>query len=195
MLYFNEYQNAASSGSLKFDHTFTQQNPAAATSKTQGNDLASFLLGIPSGVSSTTGAAGSFIRKVQAISTQGRYYSLFVQDDFRATDQLTLNLGLRWDISQGDREKYNRLAYFDPNAPSPLAAPAGLPNLKGTAVWVGQGNPKDQQVTKWNNINPRFGFAYQFPHNAVIRGGYGIFFLPKSVPEAASALSAPPSTR
>jgi len=181
MLYFNEYQNAASSGSLKFDHTFTQQNPAAATSKTQGNDLASFLLGIPSGVSSTTGAAGSFIRMVQAISTQGRYYSLFVQDDFRATDRLTVNLGLRWDLSQGDREKYNRLAYFDPNAPSPLAAPAGLPNLKGTAVWVGQGNPKDQQETKWNNINPRFGFAYQLPHNAVIRGGYGIFFLPKSV--------------
>jgi hypothetical protein len=181
ILNFNEYQNAASSGTLKFDHTFTQQNPASATSKTQGNDLASFLLGIPSGVSSTTGAAGSFIRKVQGISTGGLYSALFVQDDFRASGRLTLNLGLRWDLSQGNREKYNRIAYFDPTAPSSLAQPANLPNLTGAAVWAGQGNSRNQQETKWTNFNPRFGFAYQLPHQAVLRGGYGIFFLPKSV--------------
>ena len=181
ILNFNEYQNANSSGTLKFDHTFTQQNPAAATSKTQGNDLASFLLGIPSGVSSTTGAAGSYIRKVAGISTGGLYSALFVQDDFRATSRLTLNFGLRWDLSRGNREKYNRVAWFDPTAPSPLAGPAHLPNLTGVAVWAGSGASKDQQETKWTNFNPRFGFAYQLPHQAVLRGGYGIFFLPKSV--------------
>jgi len=46
---------------------------------------------------------------------------------------------------------------------------------------VGGGNPKDQQNTDYANIGPRFGFAYSATNRLVLRGGYGIFFLPRSV--------------
>lgn len=180
-LNFNEYQNSVSSGLLKFDHAYTQANPASGTSKLQGSDVASLLLGIPSGINPASQSSGSYIRKVQAISTQGLYYAGFIQDDYRVSSRLTLNLGMRWDVNIGDREKYNRLAWFDPDAPSPLGPSIGNPNLKGQVVWTGYGNDRNQQKTFWWNFNPRFGFAHQITSNLVLRGGYGVFFLPRSV--------------
>ena len=46
------------------------------------------------------------------------------------SQKLTLNLGMRWDLQRGDREKWGRIAWFDPTAASPIAQAAGLPNLK-----------------------------------------------------------------
>jgi outer membrane receptor protein involved in Fe transport len=90
-------------------------NPVQS-SRNGGFGFADFLLGMPN-----SGA----IRQLMPISTQGLYYAVFVQDDWRVNDRLTLNLGLRWDLAVGDREKYNRIAYFDPNAPNPLGPKAG----------------------------------------------------------------------
>lgn len=115
------------------------------------------------------------------ISTQGLYYGVYVQDDWRTTERLTLNLGVRWDVGIGDREKYNRLAYFDPSGPSPLAQAVSLPNLTGVLRWVGQGNPSNQQSTDWTNVGPRFGFAYKADSTSVFRGGYGIVFYPRII--------------
>ena len=70
--------------------------------------------------------ASGNINRLNPISTQSRYAAGFVQDDWRVTRRLTLNLGLRWDMSSGDMEKYNRLAYFDPFAANALGAKAGL---------------------------------------------------------------------
>jgi hypothetical protein len=180
-IYFNEYQNSVSSGLLKFDSSFTQRSPTSTGSKLQGYDIADLLLGIPSGINQVSLAEGSYISKVQAISTNGRYNAVFVQDDWRVLSNLTLNMGLRWDVSIGDREKYNRLAWFDPNAPSPLGPTLGMPNMKGVIQWVGHGNDVDQQRTSWDNVQPRVGFAYHPWKNLVFRGGYGMFFLPRSV--------------
>jgi hypothetical protein len=172
ILDFNEGQNSAASGNFTFDRTFTQgPNPVVASS-TAGYGVASFLLGAAS--------SGSVIA-INPISTRGLYYALFVQDDWRVTDKLTLNLGLRWDLNVGDREKYNRIAYFDPTAPSSLAGPAGLPNLQGNLAWVGDGNPVNQTATDWKAVGPRFGLAYSFNPKTVLRGGYGIFYIPKIV--------------
>jgi Carboxypeptidase regulatory-like domain len=171
-IHFNEGQNATPSGSYTFNRVYTQGPTPTTASTTTGYGLASFLLG-----AATSGS----VNQLQRISTQGLYYGVYFQDDWKATDRLFLNLGVRWDVGIGDREKYNRLAYFDPNAPSPLAGPAGLPNLKGIVDWIGQGNPQDQTQTDWSNVGPRFGFAYKSNPQVVWRGGYGIIFHPRFV--------------
>ena len=170
-LHFNEGQLNAASGLWSFSRTFTQGPNPVQASATSGYGLASFLLG--------TAASGS-INKVNPISTRSTYGAFFVQDDWRVTNKLTLNLGLRWDLSTGDKEKYNRLAFFDPTASNPLGAKAGLPNLTGLLTWIGQGNP-NQQASALADFGPRFGMAYQITPKTVLRGGYAIFFLPRNV--------------
>ncbi len=172
LLHFNEGQNATASGAFSFSRLFTQGPNPVQASTIGGNGIASLLLGDAS--------SGSVIA-INPISTQSFYYALYVQDDWKVTTRLTINLGLRWDVGIGDREKYNRLAYFDPSATPAFAAAAGLPNLRGALGWIGQGNPANQQSTDWKNFGPRAGFAYSVTPKTVLRGGYGIFFLPRNV--------------
>ena len=95
-------------------------------------------------------------------ATQSRYYGAFFQDDWKVTRKLTLNLGLRYDLDIPRTERYNRMEVFDPNAPSPLAGPTGLPDLRGGPVYVGvNGFSRRQFDPQWTNFGPRFGFAYQ----------------------------------
>lgn len=169
---FNEGQNSTPDGNFTFNRIYTQGPTPTQSSTTAGYGLASFLLGA---------ATSGTVNQLQRISTQGLYYGVYVQDDWRATDRLSLNLGVRWDVGIGDREKYNRLAYFDPNATSPLASAVGLPNLKGVVGWIGQGNPGNQQSTDWTNVAPRFGLAYKADSETVFRGGYGLFFYPRHI--------------
>lgn len=169
-LHFNEGQLNNPTGLFAFNRGYTQGPNAVQSSPTAGFGFASFLLG---------DVASGNINRVNPISTQSRYAAGFVQDDWRITGRLTLNLGLRWDMSSGDFEKFNRLAYFDPFAANPLGAKAGIPNLRGELTWIGQGNGNQQATT--NNLGPRAGFAYQINPRTVLRGGYGIFFLPRNV--------------
>ncbi len=172
VLDFNEGQNTAPTGTFAFGRTFTQGPNPTQSSATGGFGFADLLLGTPN--------SGS-IRKINPISTQGLYYALFLQDDWRVSNRLTLNLGLRWDLSIGDREKYNRIAYFDPTAPNPLGAKAGIPDIKGLLRWIGGENARNQQATQWTNFGPRFGFALKVSGRSVVRGGYGIFFVPRNI--------------
>ncbi len=172
VLDFNEGQNSSASGTFSFGRTFTQgPNPIVASS-TAGYGLASFLLG---------DASSGNVVEIDPISTQGLYYGVYFQDDWKVTSKLTINMGLRWDVGIGDREKYNRLAYFNNTAVNPLGAAAGIPNLTGLLTWIGQGNGPDQQSTDWRNFGPRFGVSYSPDKKTVLRGGYGIFFLPRDV--------------
>ena len=169
---FNEGQNSQPAGVYNFTRAYTQGPIATQGSLTTGYGLASFLLGDV--------ASGTVIRN-NRLSTQGLYWAAFMQDDWRVTDKLTLNLGLRYEAGLGNREKYNKLAWFDPAAASPIAGTVGLPNLKGVVRWVGQGNDANQQSTDWTNIGPRFGFAYKAQATTVIRGGYGMFWHPRLI--------------
>ncbi|HTM48040.1 MAG TPA: carboxypeptidase regulatory-like domain-containing protein [Bryobacteraceae bacterium] len=169
-LHFNEGQLNNPTGAFTFNRGYTQGPNPVQASPTAGFGFASFLLG---------DVASGLINRLNPISTQSRYAAGFVQDDWRVSSRLTLNLGVRWEMSSGDMEKWNRLAYFDPFATNPLGAKAGLPNLKGQLVWIGHGNGNQQETT--NNFGPRAGFAYQITSKTVLRGGYGIFFLPRNV--------------
>jgi hypothetical protein len=171
ILDFNEAQLNAASGTFSFGRTFTQGPNPVTSSTVAGYGYASFLLG---------DASSGSINELNPISTRGLYGAIFVQDNWKVTERLTLNLGLRWDLSTGDKEKYNRLAYFNPTAPNPLGPPAGLPNLTGVLTWIGQGNG-NQQASTFHDLGPRFGIAYELTKTIVLRGGYGLYYLPRNI--------------
>ena len=170
----NESTLDGGAGSFTYDSTFTNgPNPRASVPAAQGpyDSFAAFLLGTP-----TSGS----ITYNDSWARQHYYHGFFLQDDWRVTSKLTLNLGVRLDIETGFTERYNRQAWFDPNLTSPLAQSTGLP-LKGGAVFSGvNGAPRGLWNTDWNNFAPRVGLAYALNPKTVIRGGYGIFFLPTS---------------
>jgi hypothetical protein len=162
---------ARAAGTFSFSNGFTQgPNPNTASS-TAGNGLASLLLG--------TGS-GSLLQAWKNVATQSFYTGLYFQDDWRVMSRLTLNLGLRHDMDTPRTERYNRMNYFDPSAPSPLARVVpGFPDLRGGVVFVGvDGRSRHQYPYDKNNFAPRFGFAYQLTPKTVLRGGYGHSFGP-----------------
>ena len=159
-----------SSGNYSFDRSFTQGPNPNTPGADRGNPIASLLLGV-----TTTGQVGI----LPTVLTSNPYMALYVQDDFKVSRKLTLNLGLRWDLEPGRSERFNQLSYFDFDVASPLASQVGIPNLRGGLRFVGvDGNPSRQFDTDGNNFAPRFGFAYSANEKTVVRGGYGIFFLP-----------------
>ncbi len=151
---------------FSFAQNFTQgPNPTAAAAAGTGAGIASFILGI---------GAGNYTRAA-SLAMQVKYYGGYAQDDWKLTDKLTLNLGLRYEYESPRTERYNQLTNFDPDAKPPLTAP-GL-NLAGALSFVGvNGNPQGQWNPDRNNFAPRFGFAWNFAPKTVARGGGGIFY-------------------
>ena len=92
-------------------------------------------------------------------------YGLFVQDDWRATKNFTVNLGLRYEYSSVMKEAHNLLGNFDPNSPTGL-------------IQVGQGGVSGPYNPDHKNFAPRFGFAWDVTGkgNTVIRGGGGLVY-------------------
>jgi hypothetical protein len=156
-------QPNSAAGIFDFSYTGTSQFPASGG----GDSMASLLMGV--------GDGGSY-EIPDRPATQSFQYAGFIQDNFRATDKLTLNMGLRYDISLPRTERFNHMNYLDPNVASPLQVP-GLPNLMGGLVYA---DPSHRNVTgiDYKNFGPRFGFAYTLRPNFVVRGGYGIFYDP-----------------
>ena len=105
------------------------------------------------------------------------YYGLFAQDDFKITRDLTLNLGVRWDVDLPRHEALDYTSNFSPTANDPeFNIPGGLvfgSNCHGcNTAWAD---------TWYKDIAPRVGFAYspeQFQGKTVFRGGAGIMYGP-----------------
>jgi hypothetical protein len=159
-------------GNFSFGTTFTSgPDPVASIPGGQAPYLAftSFLLGLPT---------GGLLTYTDPSSQQGFYHALYLQDDWKISSKLTLNLGLRWEMETGPTERFNRAAAIDPNIPSPLAGPTGLP-LRGGLVFAGvNGAPRGRYKTDANNFGPRIGMAYQLTAKTVLRGGLGVFYSP-----------------
>jgi len=181
MIRVNNHEYRDTSGNYNFAANFTQGPNPSAASATAGNGFASLLLG--------TGS-GDLIQNFKDVAAQSFYHAFYVQDDWRATRKLTLNLGVRYDLDTPRTERYNRMNYFNPSVASPLAQPAGLPNLAGGLVFVGVNGASPYQYN-WdtNNIAPRIGFAYQLDSKTVFRGGWGNVF--GSSPQAAQGTVGP----
>lgn len=166
MIRFNTRQNNDNAVNYAFTPAFTQGPNPAAASATAGVALASFLLGNP--------ASGS-ITPSPSISMQTLYYAFYVQDDWKITPRLTLNLGLRYDYESPRTERFNQLTNFDFAATPPLTA-AGL-DLKGALAFVNTGGlPRHNANPDRNNLAPRIGLAWRLNDRTVIRGGAGLFY-------------------
>jgi hypothetical protein len=151
------FTNTTTRGGLTFSDTFTNSGSAANAG---GAGLASILLGFPNSGSRNFLSVPYYITNVQ--------YSGFAQDDWKVTPRLTLNIGLRYDVFTPDVEKDNKIANF--NEKTLVFEYAGVNGVGRTAGIQ----------TRYGNIGPRIGFAYDVngKGSTVVRGGFGISYFP-----------------
>lgn len=161
-------------GTFGFDASFTQQNPLKS-SPSQGNSIADVLLGVPT-TGSMTWNSNTFITY--------HYYGAYVQDTFRLRANLSLEVGLRWDVNKSPSERHNRMnGNFCLTCTNPYtsqvnyASAPGLQNpLLGGWTFTGvNGTPAAPFNVQWNDWQPRVGISWNVLPKTVIRGGYGIF--------------------
>ncbi len=169
-------------GGFNFDGTFT------------GSDFADFLLGTAKSYTELAVQDHGFWNNVS--------WAAYMQDNWRATRKLTLNLGLRWDGVPHTYEANNRMGNFYPSLYDPAKAAVMLPDgtidpnspglgtssnpilagvplyLNGIGIPGQNGVPKGLVNNHWANFGPRLGFAYDFSGRGttVLRGGFGIMY-------------------
>ncbi len=175
-------------GQFSFNEGFTQKDPQRSDAFS-GNSIASMLLGFPS---------SGTINYNDSLFHSWRVWVLYAQDDWRVSKRLTLNLGLRWDIEESLRERFNRVnAGFDYATISPIndevrAAYATIyPNIKdkrdlptpdqfvmrGGLLFAGVGgSPREPYNSYLKTVQPRFGLAYMINSKTVIRAGIGSYY-------------------
>jgi hypothetical protein len=159
----NNNTPASSINPFSFSAGFTQQN-AQTASATSGNPFASLLLGWPSGGGVSYTIASAF---------QQIYEGVFIQDDWRITPRLTVNIGLRWEYESPMSERYNRQnAGFAFDAANPLQSQVTGLALKGGLLFTSSSN-RLPFVKDLNNWGPRIGASYRLANNTVLRGGFG----------------------
>ena len=176
----NQRAFGGSGGNYNFTGQFTNGPDPLLPSANTGNSIADLLLGLPRSGSADAGFT---------TATKNYYYSGYFQDDWRITPQLTLNLGLRYDLELPFKDRFDHFSRLDRTVRSPIADSVG-PNtngktldgffqdlvgrpLLGGVAWPslpGYGRGIDR--TDKNNIAPRLGFAYRITDKLVMRGGF-----------------------
>ena len=132
----------------------------------QGNGLATMLLGW----------AHTAVERIQIepkAFSRSAYWGFYFQDDWKITNKLTLNLGLRYDFDVPRWEAQNRYSYWDLDAQSPVQVPGY--DTRGVIKFVDDNN-RSPFKTDMNNLQPRIGFAYAATEKTAIRAGYGLFY-------------------
>ncbi|MCC6590351.1 MAG: TonB-dependent receptor [Bryobacterales bacterium] len=169
-------------GQFDFNRDTTTQFPGIQQTGS-GSAVASLLLGAP---------YQGLIQSSPRLAYRNGYYGLFLQDDIRVTSRLTVNVGLRYDIEGSPTERYNRMnAGWSFNAAEATLANAAktanasdcpaCANLAGGLLFAGvNGNSRSAFSTDYNHWQPRIGAAYRLRQNTVLRGGYGLFYLPEA---------------
>ncbi len=150
--------------------TADQAHPSA------GNAIASFLLNTPSSVGiSEVGTTRAFLHT----------YGFYVVDTWQATNKLTFNIGGRWDQPGSYSEVNNLDTVLLPNLATTLPAVrnpltgVSQPTVGGLALVASpQYSSRREEALHWKLFSPREGFDYRLDNNTVVRGGYGLAYLP-----------------
>jgi hypothetical protein len=164
-------------GTYSFDVNSTSQAPWDGS----GDAMAGFMIG--AGGPSNWGA----YEIDYAAATQNWNVGSFVQDNWRASDKLTLNIGMRYDLDLPRTERFNRISWLDLKSPSPLQVP-GLGPLTG-GLQFASNNERAPFDNNYHGFGPRFGFAYKLRRNTVVRGGYGIYYTQNKGAAAGTGIS------
>lgn len=155
---FSQFNNNGQE--INVDGGFVSGNYNTIGPNDTGSSLANILLGYQPGFVARGTPGGPFL-------LSNKEMGFFVQDDWKATPNLTLNVGLRYDIFTAPTERYDRQANFDPASRRIFVAGEGAPG------------GRDLANTDKNNFGPRIGFAYSGfgkDKKFVIRGGYGALY-------------------
>ncbi len=141
-------------------------NPQAAAGNT-GSGIADLLLGV-----------ASVSYELYPLNIYNHpYYAAYAQDEWRATPNLAVTYGVRYNLELGDKENSNHYVYLDPTSPSPLQVPGY--NLVGGIAFAGVDGhsirPQSADLTNWD---PRLGLAYRIGDKASVRAGFGMFHSP-----------------
>ncbi len=153
-----------------YDFARAQTAGLQTLNATTGNGIASFLLGLPTNAGrQVTGHIGRWTQP---------YFAAYVKDDLKIRPNLTLNLGLRWNLDVPRKESYNDTSNFNPTLPNPGAD--GFPGALEFGSNCTHCNPKwaDTYYRAWS---PRIGAAWtpgMFNSRIVVRGGWGIYYSP-----------------
>lgn len=158
---YSSYDPGKTAGNYSFAPSFS----AYPGNSNTGLSLADMLLGLPT---ETDIQIANYAYKQNINSA-----SLYLQDDWKISRRLTLNLGMRWEYDGPYTEDNNQFYTFNPDLIDPTT------QLKGAAQFAGQnGAPKHFTANIYHNFLPRVGFSWKVRQNTVLRGGYGIYRLP-----------------
>ncbi|HEY3384597.1 MAG TPA: TonB-dependent receptor [Vicinamibacterales bacterium] len=181
---YREFSAAAGNpgGQWNFTADYTRAT-SSSSSAPIGQKWAAFLLGLPN---------GNNIDIDTDSDARSWYHAMFVQDDWRVSPKLTLNVGLRYDYELAPLEIQNRnIRGFDPNAAQAIAPavqtayaaspiperPASDFKVQGGLQYTSADNPRFWNPDK-TNFQPRAGFAYRIDEKTVLRGGIGLYSMP-----------------
>jgi len=155
---FNDDTDTSSSGNFGFTPLLTALPNVANT----GNAFATFLLGEANSAS---------ILKPDAVRSRSEYWGVYLQDDWRVSNNLTVNLGLRWEGTTPRREDKNRFNSFETRTINPVS------NTPGVVTFAGVGaTPRKAWDFDGNNYGPRAGLAWKIVDKTVIRAGGGVIY-------------------
>ena len=156
--YYQNNRGKSGTGSFAFNAAQTQL-PGFATQT--GHAFASFLLGAVESTSRAVTLANPGYRL--------QYPAFYFSDDWKVSQKLTLNLGLRWEVIGAFSEWAGRMTNIDPSLPNDAAG-----GRAGALIFADDKKVKSFQTTNYKQISPRLGFANAFNPKFVMRGGYGI---------------------
>ena len=174
--------SSAAAPQLNFSNTWTRGPLDNSSAAPFGQDFASFLLGLPT---------GGVMSRPAAYREESSVLSFYAHDDWRVRNNLTLNLGLRWEIEQPLTEAQDRfVSGFDFQTALPIAAtaqanyarnpiaevPVSQFAVRGGLLYPDTGGPDQAWERNLTNIMPRAGFAWLVTPRTSIRGGYGMFY-------------------
>ena len=171
-IFFNNFwQPNYPTGTFDFSRDVTTSQPNAGRGSVddpavpaEGNPFATMLTGY---------AFGGQLNLVPAVADKSKETAFYVQDDWKVSRKLTINVGLRYEWSTPYSERFNRLQFSDFSGDTGITIP-GLGTLPGTTVFPSSEH-RNSTVDR-NNFAPRVGFAYQLAPDTVLRGGAGIFY-------------------